>query len=125
MHELSLCSSIASIVEEARDGRRVRTVHLQVGQLRQVVPDTLVFCWQLVTEDSGLAGSVLEIDHLPVVLDCRACAETTTVADALLLTCAACGSGDIVVSSGEELMVTALDLDPQAANDAREGSNDG
>ncbi|MFN8195215.1 MAG: hydrogenase maturation nickel metallochaperone HypA [Nocardioidaceae bacterium] len=124
MHELSLCSSIAGIVERGREGRTVTTVHLQVGQLRQVVPETLCFCWGVVTEDTPLAGSVLEIDHIPVVLDCRACGATTTVAEVLVLTCGDCGSGDIAVVTGEELMVTALDVGPTTAgaNGERNGN---
>ncbi|MEQ6902904.1 hydrogenase maturation nickel metallochaperone HypA [Nocardioides sp. YIM 152588] len=113
MHELSLCQSIQGIVDRARDGRPVATVHLRVGRLRQVVPETLSYCWGLVTEAGPLAGSVLDVDHVPVVLDCRDCGERTTVADALLLTCGACGSGAIRVASGEELLVTSIDLAPR------------
>ncbi len=110
MHELSLCQSIHRIADRARAGQPVSVVHLQVGQLRQVVPETLVYCWSLVTEGTGLAGSELEVDHVPVVLDCGACAARTTIADALLLTCGSCGSGAITVVTGEELLVTSLDL---------------
>lgn len=110
MHELSLCRSIYGIVDRARDGRSVRAVHLQVGQLRQVVPATLEYCWGLVTQDGPLDGATLVIDHVPVLLDCRACGEQTAVDHVLVLTCAACGSGDIAMLTGEELMVTGLDL---------------
>ncbi|MEZ5096871.1 MAG: hydrogenase maturation nickel metallochaperone HypA [Nocardioides sp.] len=110
MHELSLCQSIHDIVDRARGDRVVESVHLQIGQLRQVVPDTLVYCWALVTEQGPLAGSALDIDHRPVVLDCRDCGGRTTVADALVLTCATCGSGAIELVSGDEFLVTSLEL---------------
>jgi len=110
VHELSLCRSIYGIVDRARDQREVEVVYLQVGQLRQVVPETLVYCWTLVTDATPLAGSRLDIDHVPVVLDCRACAARTSVAHTLVLTCAECGSGDIALHSGEEFMVTSMDL---------------
>ncbi len=112
MHELSLCRSIHGIVDRARSGRSVSVVHLQVGQLRQVVPETLSYCWGLVSEDGPLAGSTLDIDHVPVVLSCRACGETTRVAHVLVLTCAACGSGDVAMVTGEEFLVTSIDLQP-------------
>jgi hydrogenase nickel incorporation protein HypA/HybF len=110
VHELSLCRSIHDIVDRARDGRRVRTVNLQVGQLRQVVPDTLTYCWGLVCAEGPLAGSELVVDHVPVVLDCRDCGERTTAEHALVLACAACGSGSVDLRSGEELLVTSVDL---------------
>lgn len=115
MHELSLCRSIYGIVDGAREDRPVTSVHLQVGRLRQVVPETLEYCWAMVTEGSPLAGSTLDIDHVPVVLDCRDCAERTTVEEVLLLTCAGCGSGNIVMVTGEELLVTSIDVDPAPA----------
>ncbi|MBS44237.1 MAG: hydrogenase expression protein HupH [Nocardioides sp.] len=110
MHELSLCRSIAGIVEGARGDRAVATVHLRVGRLRQVVPETLVYCWGLVVDGTPLAGSVLDVESVPVVLDCRSCGETTEVAHVLVLTCAACESGDVSLRTGEEFLVTSLDL---------------
>jgi hydrogenase nickel incorporation protein HypA/HybF len=110
VHELSLCRSIYGIVDRSRAERAVAAVHLQVGQLRQVVPDTLEYCWGMITEQTPLAGSRLEIDHVPVRLDCAACGAQTTVEHLLVLTCAACSSGDITLRSGEEFMVTSIDL---------------
>ncbi|CAN5294738.1 hydrogenase maturation nickel metallochaperone HypA [soil metagenome] len=115
MHELSLCRSIYGIVDRARSERPVVVVHLQVGQLRQVVPATLEYCWSMITETTPLADSVLDIDHVPVRLDCRACEARTTVEHVLVLTCAACGSGDISLHTGEEFQVTSIDLGPAPA----------
>lgn len=117
MHELSLCRSIHGIVERAsrdRAGARVSVVHLRIGQLRQVAPDTLAYCWGLLCADSPLAGSALDIDHVPVELSCRACGETTRIEHALVLVCAACGGGDIQVLRGEEMLVTSIDLETSA-----------
>lgn len=114
MHELSLCQSMVGIVERARDGRPVRTVRVRIGELRQVVPETLEYCWGIVTDGSTLAGSVLEVERVPVVLDCRACGARTTVAHALVLTCAECGSGDIRLLSGEEFLLTSIDLETES-----------
>jgi hydrogenase nickel incorporation protein HypA/HybF len=115
VHELSLCRSIYGIVDKARGDRSVSAVHLQVGQLRQVVPDTLTYCWSMITEASPLAGSELDIDHVPVRLDCAACGARTTVEHVLVLTCAGCQSGDITQLTGEEFMVTSIDLSPLVA----------
>ena len=110
MHELSLCRSIHDIVDRVRDGRQVSTVNVRVGQLRQVVPDTLASCWGLVSADGPLAGSQLVVDHAPVVLGCRGCGENTTLADALVLACGSCGSTSVDLVGGEELLVTSVDL---------------
>ena len=110
MHELSICRSIFTIADRARERRRVAVIHLQVGHLRQIVPQTLEHCWGLVTERTDLEGSRLDIEHVPVALACGDCGVTTTAAHNLVLTCSACGSGRITVTRGEEFMMTSMDL---------------
>ena len=48
MHELSLSSAIVNTATKHAAGRRVTVVSLRVGQLRQVVPDTLEFYFEFV-----------------------------------------------------------------------------
>ncbi len=113
MHELSLCQSIVTIVDRARDGRPVRTVRLRIGELRQVVPETLQYCWAVVTDGSPLTGAGLEIERVAVRLRCRACGAETTVADAIVLLCAQCASGDVMVLAGEEFLLTSIDVETE------------
>jgi hydrogenase nickel incorporation protein HypA/HybF len=108
VHELSICTSLAAIVEQHAEGRRVERVHLDVGHLRQVVPDTLAYSWDVVVTDSPLAGSVLVINHIPAVLHCRDCDGRTTI-DVAVFRCS-CGSTAVDVVAGNELLVTTLDL---------------
>lgn len=110
MHELSICTSIAALVERHADGRRVAVVHLDVGHLRQVVPDTLRFSWEVVVTGTPLEGSVLQVRDIPAVIDCRTCGTSTTLA-APVFRCT-CGSTDVAVTAGEELQLTSLDLVP-------------
>ena len=52
MHELSLSRAILDAVVRHAEDRRVNTVELTVGALRQVVPSSLEFYWGIVTRDS-------------------------------------------------------------------------
>lgn len=117
MHELSICRSIADIVSRHAAGRSVSTVRVRIGQLRQVVPETLVYCWSLVSEDTPLDGSRLEVESVPAAIRCRGC-DHRRVLDAPILACDACGSRDVEIVSGEEFLVTSLDL-AEAENGAR------
>ncbi len=110
MHELSLCGAIYDIADRAAAGRPVSVIHLQVGRMRQIVPDTLAYCWTMVCDDTPLAGSRLDVDHRPVTLHCLLCGEDTTLSVELLLLCRACGGNQVSITSGEELLVTSLDL---------------
>jgi hydrogenase nickel incorporation protein HypA/HybF len=110
MHELSLCGALADIVSRRADDRTVEVVHVRVGQLRQVVPETLAFCWEMVVAQTQLEGSVLELERVPAVLRCRSCDATAPLGESIAVACQSCGSLDIEVTAGEEFDVTALDL---------------
>ncbi len=110
MHEISMCESIYEIVDRTAAGRPVTVIHLQVGQLGQVVPETLTYCWTVVSYQTRLAGSKLVVDTVPVTLRCLNCGSTTTLTDELLLLCTRCDGADVSVTTGEELMLTSLEL---------------
>ena len=118
VHELSLCGSIGSIVERHAAGRPVSVIHVQIGQLRQVVPDTLVYCWELVSEGTQLAGSRIDVEAVPARIRCRACDQVTEVGDLPVLVCHECGSTDTEIVSGEEFMITSLELAGTSAEGA-------
>ena len=109
MHELSLCQSIGQIVRRHAEDRRVTVVHLKVGQLRQVVPDTLVYCWGIVNEGTTCEGSVLDVEHVPATIRCRDCGASTLL-EQMRMRCGSCGSSAVEVTTGEELLVTSIEL---------------
>ncbi|MDR3070528.1 MAG: hydrogenase maturation nickel metallochaperone HypA [Propionibacteriaceae bacterium] len=110
MHELSLCRSIYSIAARKSAGKTVAKIGLDVGELRQVVPQTLVYCWSIVVEGTALAGCELEVTRIPAAVDCRSCGGTTRLRDIPALRCGKCSSIDVEVVSGEEFMVRYLEV---------------
>lgn len=109
VHELSLCSAIADTVTEHAAGRAVARVRLRIGHFRQVVPETLAFCWGIQTRDTPLAGSELDIEAVPAIVRCHACGAETTLAQPVLR-CDACLGIDVELVSGEELLVESIDV---------------
>jgi hydrogenase nickel incorporation protein HypA/HybF len=108
VHELSMCEAIARKVVDRADGRPVARVVVRIGHLRQVVPDAMTFSWELLTASSELDGAELEIEHVPAVVECSACAATTTLTMPVLA-CAACGSIDVSLRSGDELLLVSFE----------------
>jgi hydrogenase nickel incorporation protein HypA/HybF len=110
VHELSLAQAIADTVcERAAVARDVRRVTVRIGYLRQVVPDSLAFSWDLVTEGTELNGCALDIEHVPAVVRCRACGASTTL-DLPVLLCGLCSSDDVELVSGEEFLLVSMDV---------------
>ena len=110
MHELSICASIADIATRRAAGRPVSVINVRVGQLRQIVPDTLVYCWGLLCEDTSLAGSRIVVETVPARIRCRSCGHTADVGDLPVFACAGCGGIDVEVVAGEEFLITSLEL---------------
>lgn len=110
MHELSLCQAIAGVVKPHAAGRRVDVVRVQVGALRQVVPETLSFCWTLVRDHEDMPGAELELEWVPAEVDCHGCGERSAIASRWSVRCPRCDSADVSVVRGEEFLVTSVDV---------------
>ncbi|MFK3614661.1 hydrogenase maturation nickel metallochaperone HypA [Corynebacterium amycolatum] len=109
MHEVALSMQLAKVVTRAAEGRTVRTVHLRIGALRQVVPETLSYAWDFVSRDTGLGHAELEIDWVPAVVECaHGHREQVGPLDGLL--CPTCGEPGRVIS-GEEFTIVDIDVD--------------
>lgn len=110
MHELALADAIVTIAAENARDRRVARVELEVGALRQVVPDALTFAFELCAAGTPAEGAELAIDEVPARVACRACGEETQVV-AFPFACARCGSLDVEVKDGQQFQVVALELE--------------
>lgn len=100
--------AVRDIVIAHAAGRAVRRVDVAVGRLRAVVPETLTFSWDVITRGTALEEAVLHVEVRPIRIRCRTCGRTGEI-DEPRFTCA-CGSGDVEVTGGDELVVTSLDV---------------
>jgi hydrogenase nickel incorporation protein HypA/HybF len=118
MHELSIADAILRIALAHADGRRIESIEVKVGHLRQVVPDALAFAFALVSEGTGADGAELQLEEVPAAGVCRDCATETTF-DGFPLACAACASLDVELVRGEELLVDALTMEAEVPGGRR------
>lgn len=113
MHELSVALSLLEGVEEtaARQGiERVTAIHVRVGALSGIAPDALLFSWDLATEDSVAAGSVLRIEAVPLAVYCERCAGEREPRAASGLLCPDCGTACPTIVRGRELQLVAMEV---------------
>ena len=118
MHELSLADAIVRIACRHADGRRIESVEVKVGHLRQVVPDALAFAFGLVAEGTEAQGAQLVLEEVPAAGVCRACGAESEFED-FPFACAACGELDVEVTAGDELSVEAIEVDEPALSGGR------
>jgi hydrogenase nickel incorporation protein HypA/HybF len=110
LHELSIAESVVRIADRQADGRRVTKVQMKLGHLRQVVPSSLAFSFELVAEGTSVEGAELELDQVPAEGKCRRCGVENRL-DGFPLQCQGCGGFDLEILKGEELMVESLELE--------------
>ena len=109
MHELSLCQAIVDTVREHAGTRRIRCVHVRIGYFRQVVPESLLFSWHVMTDGTELAECELSIEHVTAVIVCQACGQRTEL-DRPLLVCPSCEGHSVDLVQGEEFQIAAMDV---------------
>jgi hydrogenase nickel incorporation protein HypA/HybF len=112
VHELSLSSAVVNtVVKHARE-RRVGLVSLRVGRLRQVVPDTLEFYFELTARGTVCEGARLEQELVDARLRCEPCAHEWEIGIPAFR-CPRCG-GEVIISSGEEFEVESIEVEEDA-----------
>ena len=113
MHELSLSAAIVDTVERHAEGRRVTAVNMTVGALRQVVPDSLEFHFELVARGTVCEGAQLRQELVPARVACRGCQAEWDLEEPVFV-CGSCGEvGEVV--GGEEFMVDSIEVEEEAA----------
>jgi hydrogenase nickel incorporation protein HypA/HybF len=108
MHELAIAESLVEAVQARTGGQNVRSVRLQVGRLSGVVPEALMFAFELAVQGTPLEGARLVIDEPAGRLHCRTC-QVDQGTDDLILLCT-CGSADVEVTAGRELALLSVEV---------------
>ena len=114
MHELSIASAVVDTAVRHAAGRRVTVVHMRHGRLRQVIPESLAFMFELVARETVCEGARLEQESVPARLRCDACDAEWEI-DAPVFRCVRCGGAQVVVLTGEELEVEYIEVSEEAA----------
>lgn len=118
MHELSLSKAIVGTAVKHARGRRVTAVNMQVGRMRQVVPVSLEFYFDVVAKGTACEGAVLNQTVLPARLHCRACNLEWTL-ELPDFRCPTCGVTEVDVVSGTELQVESIEVEEEACIEQR------
>jgi hydrogenase nickel incorporation protein HypA/HybF len=113
MHELSIIANLFEIMEEKlqeKGGKKITFVRLQVGKLSGVVPDFLHTAFDMYKKDTKAQEAKLEIEEVPLVIQCRACGKTMKKDDFVFI-CTFCGSKELKTLSGTELILEKMELE--------------
>jgi len=113
MHEMGIAKQIIEIatssIPDGMEDIPVEKVNLKIGKLSSVVPDSLRFCFEILSKDTPLASTELNIEEIPVVARCMECNIEWTINKPVFV-CKKCNSGSIKIISGQELDVVSIEV---------------
>ena len=112
MHELSIAYNLVEIASRVAldvEAKKVEAVTLRLGALSGIVKEALLFSYDIVTEDTILAGSRLEIEEVPVVVHCARCGANSTLPGIQQFRCLHCDEPTADIVQGKELEIVSLE----------------
>ena len=113
MHELSIALSILEIAESharAQGASVIRKIKIRAGQFSGVEKDALEFSLEAARAGTLAASSIMEIEIVPVALECRWCGPVAACIEDFSLLCPDC-SAVCTVTAGRELEVEYIEVD--------------
>ncbi|MFA6220138.1 MAG: hydrogenase maturation nickel metallochaperone HypA [Erythrobacter sp.] len=112
MHEMAICESIRSIIEDQAHEQsfaRVERVCLEIGALSGVEVEALRFGFDVAMKGSAAESAVLEIVAVPGRAWCLPCAAEIAIVQRYD-PCPACGSHQLQVTGGEDMKIREMEV---------------
>ncbi len=116
---MSYCEGVVEAVERRAAGRPVARVGVRIGAVHRVVADAFQQSFEMAAAGGVAAGAETELVVVPVQGSCRACGGSFT-SDDPSPACPRCGSLDVGVHGGDEVILEWLQYAEEAPERAAE-----
>ncbi len=110
MHELSIAVRIVEIACKTAQQNgisSVSAVRANIGELTGIVPDALIFSFEMAAKNTACRNAVLEITLITPLAFCNACNNEFTP-EGFMQVCHFCGSYECKILKGKELTVKSI-----------------
>lgn len=104
---MSIAQSILDIVREEMARHQVEkldAINISVGTLSAIVPSSLTFCWQVLTEKTDMDDVSLNIRVLPLAYRCFDCGKEFT-SEKMTFNCPECNAETPMLISGRDMTI--------------------
>jgi hydrogenase nickel incorporation protein HypA/HybF len=112
MHEMSIAQSLVDILREEmakHHASELKSVRLHIGQLSAVVPDSLSFCFEVITSGTEMEGAQLIMEVIPLEGVCKECNKAFEIKD-YAFECPHCKSTEIETTAGQDLSIIEMEV---------------
>ncbi|RMD70017.1 MAG: hydrogenase maturation nickel metallochaperone HypA [Gammaproteobacteria bacterium] len=112
MHEFAVCQALVKEVlalAERHGAKGISSIRLSLGPLSGVEPELLRHAYPLAAADTPASAAELLIEELPIRVRCQTCGAETEASPNRLL-CGRCGDWHTQLLSGDEMLLTSVEL---------------
>lgn len=112
MHEFSIAQEIVNILElnvPAESQHLVTKVKVKIGKFSNILSDSLLFCFDAIIVDTKFSKTKLEIETIPVSVNCNSCNEVIEIEPPIFM-CPRCNGTNIKLISGNEMTIDQIEL---------------
>ena len=114
MHEVSivqaLIEQVKAEIKKSDEPGIVVGLDVAIGRLSGVHVDSIEFAFELLSPGTIVDGAELRISRPSAVVNCHDC-ESRQPIEEMLMSCPGCGSGDVTIEGGRELLLQSIELE--------------
>ena len=113
MHEASIVEALLEAAGEEMEragGTRILRLEVTVGALSGVNVEALRFAFEMLSPGTPAEGAELSVVETRALCSCAVCGKESPVEDPFAA-CPACGSVDVRIRGGDELLLSSLDVE--------------
>jgi hydrogenase nickel incorporation protein HypA/HybF len=113
MHEASIAMSLIETVSELclKEGyHSIESVRLKVGKAAGLLPDALVFAFDMAKAGTPASQAELIIEYIPIGGFCRECGTQFESEERYIFSCPECNSGAIKITRGNEMQIIDMEV---------------
>ncbi|NUW42004.1 hydrogenase maturation nickel metallochaperone HypA/HybF [Nonomuraea rhodomycinica] len=115
MHEIGMCEGLVELLERRAGGRRINGARVRVGVRHAVVGEAFDQAFTLASAGTVAQDAAVDLVVTPVTVTCRACGARCESLDVLAV-CPPCGSDDVDVTGGDELVLESITFGEEPAD---------
>jgi hydrogenase nickel incorporation protein HypA/HybF len=122
MHEMSITQAMLDMALEHAKGQRITDINLQVGRMSGIVPESVEFYFEYLSQGTLAEGATLHFEAVPLEMTCVDCGRQADLSDwahdpprAIMIEALArgceCGSNNLRVTGGTGFHMLSLEVE--------------
>jgi hydrogenase nickel incorporation protein HypA/HybF len=114
MHELPITQSLLRITLEqaqAAGAAKVTHLHLVIGQMANIVDDSIQFYWDILAQETIAEGATLYFERPPAMLHCFTCEAEFELNDSDSFLCPRCEGAQVQFIGGDDFRLDSIEVE--------------